>query len=114
MAIIRIENMQFYAHHGCYETEQKVGTRFSIDLTFEYDSSKAELSDNINDAISYLDVYQVVKREMSIPSHLIENVARRIKNAVATEFPNAENIKVKLCKLNPTLGGQVEQVSTEI
>lgn len=114
MATVHIQNMQFYAHHGCYDTEQKVGTHFSVDLTFDYESGKAESSDNIEDAVSYLEVYQVVKKEMSIPSHLIENVAKRIKNAVALSFPKATGIKVTLSKLNPPLGGHVEKVSVTL
>ena len=114
MATIRICNMHFYAHHGCYDTEQKVGTHFSVDLEFYYDSSKAETSDDINDAVSYLDVYQIVKNEMSEPSHLIENVAYRIKKAVGTQYPQARDIKVRLYKLNPPLGGQVEKVCVEL
>lgn len=114
MATITIENMQFYAHHGCFEQEQRVGTHFSVTLTFRYDASKAIDSDSIEDAISYLDVYQLVKQEMSKPSHLIENVAWRIKKAVQTAYSDINDVTVKLYKINPPLGGQVGQVCVEL
>lgn len=114
MATITIKNMQFYAHHGCFEQEQRVGTHFTVSLTFTYDATAAIQSDSIEDAISYLDVYQVVRKEMEQPSHLIENVAWRIKQAIKAHFDGIETVHVQLCKLNPPLGGQVEQVMVEL
>ncbi len=106
--------MQFYAHHGCYEQEQKVGTHFIVTISFNYDDTKAAKTDNVYDAVSYLDVYQVVKREMMIPSHLLENVALRIKTSIINEFTASQDVKVKLCKLNPPLGGQIEKVCVSV
>ena len=56
MAIISIENMEFYAYHGCFEEEQKIGTRFQVDLNMEVDTSLSENSDNLNDTVDYLAV----------------------------------------------------------
>ena len=39
MAIISIENMEFYAYHGCFEEEQMIVTRFQVDLNMEVDTS---------------------------------------------------------------------------
>ena len=75
--------MRFYAHHGCFEQERAIGTHFHVDVVFETDTSQAEVSDNIGDTVSYLDVYQVVKREMAIPSNLLEHVARRIGEGIS-------------------------------
>ena len=71
MALISIEKMEFYAYHGCFEEEQKIGTWFNVDLSLEVDTSKAEKSDNIEDTVNYQAVYQVVKEQMMIPSHLL-------------------------------------------
>ncbi|MDR0789744.1 MAG: dihydroneopterin aldolase [Bacteroidales bacterium] len=110
MGIIRIESMSFYAYHGCFAEESAIGTNFLVDLEFEYDSNKAQNTDSINDTIDYLAVYQVVKEQMDIASHLIENVAHRIMNAVCEKF-EVKNCKVKVSKLNPPLGGQMYAVS---
>ena len=114
MATIAINDMRFYAHHGCFEQERAIGTHFRVDLSFTTDTSKAEVSDNIADTVSYLDVYQVVKREMEIPSHLLEHVARRIGEGVKQKFSSVDSVNVKVSKLNPPLGGQMESVSVEI
>ena len=114
MGTIAINDMRFYAHHGCFEQERAIGTHFRVDLTFTTDTSRAEVSDNIGDTVSYLDVYQVVKSEMEKPSNLLENVARRVGDAVLAQFAAVENVRVKVYKLNPPLGGQMDSVSVEV
>ena len=114
MALIEIHDMRFYAHHGCFEEERKIGTHFRVDLAFEVDTSRAEVSDNIEDTVSYLDVYQIVKREMQVPSHLLEHVARRVGEAVLAQFPDTMTVMVKVHKLNPPLGGQMDSVSVQV
>lgn len=114
MALISIEKMEFYAYHGCFEEEQKIGTWFNVDLSLEVDTSKAEKSDNIEDTVNYQAVYQVVKEQMMIPSHLLENVARRILDAISKSFPAVSYAWVKVKKMNPPLGGVMESVSVEI
>lgn len=34
--------MEFYAHHGCFEEERKVGTWFQVDLEMMVDTANAE------------------------------------------------------------------------
>lgn len=114
MGIIRIENMQFYAYHGCFEEERAIGTRFRVDVCMKADTSKAQASDDISDTVNYLSVYQVVKREMMVSSHLLEHVADRIASAVLNEFAGVDSMSVKVSKLNPPLGGQMECVSVEV
>ena len=41
MAEIRINKMSFFAHHGCFEEERKIGTKFQVDCEFETDTSLA-------------------------------------------------------------------------
>ena len=50
-------------------------------------TTKAEISDNIDDTVNYQMVYNLVKEEMQQPSHLFEHVARRILDKVTKQFP---------------------------
>lgn len=114
MATISICGMRFYAHHGCFEQERTIGTNFRVDLRFETDTTTAERSDDIADTVSYLDVYQVVKQQMEIPSNLLEHVARRIGDAVLADFASVQSVTVAVHKLNPPLGGQMDSVCVEV
>jgi dihydroneopterin aldolase len=106
--------MRFYAHHGCFVQERAIWTHFTVDLSFTTDTSRAEVSDNIADTVSYLNVYQVVKAQMQQPSNLLEHVARRVGEAVLREFPAVASITVIVSKMNPPLGGQMDSVSVEL
>ncbi|MBN2275637.1 MAG: dihydroneopterin aldolase [Bacteroidales bacterium] len=111
MGQIQLENMEFYAHHGHYAEEQTIGNRFQVSLNIDTDLKKPAVTDNLNDTIDYSKVYEVVKREMGMPSKLLENLAGRILNSLHKEFNGLEKVTVKITKLNPPLGGKTEGVS---
>ena len=114
MSKITIENMEFYAYHGHFEEEQKIGTWFSLDLIMNVDTSKAELSDELEDTVDYSAVYQVVKEQMMIPSKLLENVGRRILDTIKVRFPDVNDALLKVRKMNPPLGGKMDFVALEL
>jgi dihydroneopterin aldolase len=114
MATIVLEDMRFYAFHGCFEEERAIGTYFRVDTTLTADTSKAQTSDCLNDTVNYLSVYQTVKMEMEQPSKLLENVAERIATKILGLYPAVEHVLVKVSKLNPPLGGQLGAVSVAI
>ncbi len=110
--MLSLTGMEFYAFHGCSAEEKKIGITFEVDIHIDYDITKPSESDNIKDAIDYQTVYQLIKEEMKITSNLIENVAYRIKVVLMKRFPVADNITVKVTKINPyPLGGNVKKVS---
>lgn len=111
MALIELNNMSFYGFHGCFEEERLIGTNFRVDFRFETNTERAEESDNIEDTISYLDVYQTIKRVFEEPVNLLEFIARKILETCFQEYPSIENAEVKVSKLNPPLGGKLEGVS---
>ena len=112
--IILLEGMKFYAYHGVLEQERIIGNHYTIDLEIQLDLSKASQTDNLNDTVSYADIYAVVKNEMAIPSQLLEHVAGRIKRKVKSVFPDIKDIKVRLSKHNPPVGGEVERATIVI
>ena len=114
IALIELENMEFYAFHGCYHEEQIVGNRFLVDFCFEVDVEKAAQSDDVTETISYLTVYEVVKTEMMIHSDILEHVAERIILATKSQFSGMLTGKIKISKCNPPLGGNIEKVSVTL
>ncbi|QGY43350.1 dihydroneopterin aldolase [Maribellus comscasis] len=114
MGIIEIEGMQFYAFHGHYETERVVGNNFEVYLRFEADCTKASISDNLSDTTNYQEVYNLVKKEMQNTSHLLEHVVQRILNSLFENFPEIKNAQVKISKINPPMGGEIEKVSVTL
>lgn len=114
MSTIALESMEFYAYHGCFKEEQIIGTRFMVDLYLEADTTEAEESDDLKTTVNYQEVYLLVKEEMDIKSNLIEHVARRILKKLTKKYPQLLDVRIKLQKMNPPLGGKVESVSVTI
>jgi dihydroneopterin aldolase len=114
MGIISVEGMEFFAYHGCFREEQLIGTRFSVDLFMETDTSEAELTDNLSKTVNYQSVYAIVAEEMAIKSKLLEHVARRVMDRVNREFPQIISSRIKISKMNPPLGGKIERVCLEL
>lgn len=112
MGLIKLNNMEFFAYHGHFEEETKVGNYFTVNLELKTDTSKAELSDDLEDALNYVDVYNLVNVEMEIPSKLVEHVARRIINSLYSHYPTEIlNAKLEIAKMNPPLGAKIGSMS---
>ena len=111
METILIEGIKLYAYHGCMQEEAAIGGHYIVDVSIVADLKKASSSDRLNDTIDYVSVFEVVKKEMAIPSKLIEHVAKRILDRLKKKFPETGSIAVKVTKLNPPINGEVEKVS---
>lgn len=114
MGIIEIEGMKFYAYHGHFKAEQVVGNNFEVYIRLETNCSKAAKSDKLDDALNYQAVYECIQKQMQIKSALLENVAERILDALYAEFPAIENARLKISKINPPMGGEIERVSVTL
>ncbi len=114
MGIIEIEGMEFYAYHGHYEEERIVGNRFLLDLRIEADCETSSKSDNIKDAVNYQVAYKIVKEQMLKKSHLLENIAQRILDALYENMKGIKKATIKVRKMNPPMGGQIKCVSVTL
>ena len=111
MGKIVIEEMEFYAFHGHYQEEQIVGNRFLVDLEMETDLTLPADSDNLNDAVNYQQAYQIIKNEMrQTKSNLLENIGKRILDALYAEMDGIEKATIRIRKLNPPMGGPIKSV----
>lgn len=112
--IIEIEDMEFFAYHGCFEAEQVAGNKFIVNACLHYDCALAAQSDQIGDALSYQTAYEVIAREMQVRSHLLEHVGQRILDALYAAFPQLQYARIKISKMNPPLGGQIKCTSVTL
>lgn len=111
---ILIEGLKLYAYHGVLEQERTIGAYFTIDAEIYANFSQAIDTDELAGTIDYSSVYQTIKREMGIPSQLIEHVAGRIAKAILAEHPSAQSVKLKIIKENPPMGADCKGAGIEI
>ena len=105
--------MRFYAFHGVMPQERKVGGEFLVDLRVGYPIEAAMQSDDVADTLNYAELYQLVKREMDIPSQLLEHVAGRITRQISEQFPQVSSIDLKITKVNPPMGADCDGAGVE-
>lgn len=106
--VVFIRNMRFHAHHGVLEQERCVGGDFLVTLEVTANIEKAFHTDNVEDTINYATIHQIVKKEMDIPSALLEHVAARIASSILQEFDMASEVMVEITKANPPMGAQCD------
>jgi dihydroneopterin aldolase len=71
-------------------------------------------SDDVADTLNYAELCQIVKREMAVPSKLLEHVAGRIGRAVFEAFPEATALELSLTKINPPMGADCDGAGVEL
>ena len=111
MGIIRLKNIKVFTNHGCLEEEAKIGSDYRVDLEIKADLRKSTDSDELADTVDYVHLNKIVIEEMAIRSKLLEHVAKRIVVRVFKELPMVSRILLEVSKINPPIGGDVEQVT---
>lgn len=114
MSKILLENMEFFAYHGCFKEEQIIGNQFVVNLEIVAPTDDAELSDSLSDTLNYQEAYNIVGEQMQKKCHLLEHVGRRILDALMEKFPTIKHLKVKVSKMHPPMGGKMKCVSLEM
>lgn len=101
---ICLHEMRFHAFHGVMPQERRVGGGFMVSLKVGYPISKAMGSDDVADTLNYAELYELVRREMSQPSSLLEHVVGRIAEAIEKAFPDVTSAEIRISKVNPPMG----------
>ncbi|MCE1155288.1 MAG: dihydroneopterin aldolase [Bacteroidales bacterium] len=111
MGKIVLENMEFFGFHGVMSHEKELGNTFVVTLEIEVDTQKAGLTDHLDDTVNYQLIYNTIRKQMEIPSKLLEHLAHRISDKLLNKFPRIQELTLCLSKLNPPLGGKVEKAT---
>jgi dihydroneopterin aldolase len=110
MGKIQVNNIKLYAYHGCLEEEAKIGSWYRVDVEVKADLKKSAKTDDLADTVDYVHLNHIVKEEMAIRSKLLEEVAQRILDRFFKEIAMLKKAQVAVSKMNPPIGGNVEEV----
>ena len=110
MGKIIVDNLSIYAYHGCFDEERKIGSEYKLNIWVKGDFSAAEKTDNLLDTIDYVTISDIAKKEMEIPSRLIEHVADRVLSKILTQWQAIQTVGLIIKKINPPMNVYAESV----
>ncbi len=113
MAWIALEGMKFHAFHGVYEAEQILGTDYSVNVYVKTGIARAAATDDLVATVNYESIFHICRLEMEQPRKLIETVLANIIARMKHQFPEMQALRIRLYKMNPPIGGQVESAWVE-
>ncbi len=108
-------NMQYFAHHGLLESESETGQRFEVDLEVKGDWKIPGMTDNINDAVNYQLLYDIVKKVIfGKRFFLLEALAEEISRQIFRSVNSVNTMTISIRKPNAPLKGILDYVEVEI
>lgn len=113
-SFIHLKDIRFKGYYGVLPQEKVVGNDYIINLSIAIDLSKAIESDNLNDTISYAEVFDIVKKTTQVKCDLIEKVAGNIAKELFKAFENINELKISITKQNPPMGADCSGASVEL
>ncbi|MBO9571210.1 MAG: dihydroneopterin aldolase, partial [Chitinophagaceae bacterium] len=102
MISIELHDVHLHAFHGIYEGEEKIGNPYIINLDVKYEEGSADF-DDISNTINYVDLYEIIKQRMQIPTGLLEKVCESIIRRIKHQYPFIKEVSLSLYKLQPPL-----------
>ncbi|MCB0634054.1 MAG: dihydroneopterin aldolase [Saprospiraceae bacterium] len=114
MAIISLEGMRLWGKHGYYPEEETLGREFILNVQVYVNIKEAAEEDELSHSVNYETLYHICQSEFRQPAKLLETVAQRILERINRQFEGLKGVKVKIRKMNPPLGGPVDEASVEV
>lgn len=113
MTTIRLEELDFFAHHGVYEEERKVGNKYTVDVEVIIDQTTFTDTD-LDQTVNYEDIYLIVSTVMSVSTQMLETLASTICQELLKRFDIIEQVTTKVSKHNPPIKGVCKKASVSI
>ncbi|MEZ0540060.1 dihydroneopterin aldolase [Fibrella arboris] len=105
MGTISLEGLEFFAYHGFYDEEQKIGNKYAVDITVFADFSEAARLDRLSATVNYEALYRITADVMKQPARLLEHIAHSLIAGIKQQFPAVDSVEVSVSKFNPPIGG---------
>lgn len=99
---IQLQALRFFAAHGMYAEEKKVGNDFEVDLTLETPAPPQPIQ-HLGETVDYVEVYSIVEEVFRTEKSLLETCAMLIAERVKERFPQVLLVEVAVRKLAPPI-----------
>ena len=94
-----IDGLEVFSNHGLFAEEKRLGQKFIFNIECLVDYSKAMVSDEMTDSVSYADIADVIyKTSTENTFNLLERLAGEVVKNIFKTFPEVEEIKLVINK----------------
>lgn len=114
MGKVSLQGLEFFAYHGFHDEEQKIGNKYAVDISVDTNFELAAEKDRLSQTVNYEELYKIVRKEMGVPSRLLEHIGNRIIHHVFNDFPTVEAVEISISKFNPPIGGVCERAKVTL
>ncbi|PIB34374.1 dihydroneopterin aldolase [Reichenbachiella sp. 5M10] len=111
---IKLEGLDFFAHHGYYAQEREIGNKYTIDVEVVLNDPIQIDDDNLGATVNYEIVYSIVEQVMKVPTKLLETLSQKINQQIIQEFPYIVSVQTTVSKHNPPIKGVCHKASVTL
>ncbi|MEP1207462.1 MAG: dihydroneopterin aldolase [Rhizobiaceae bacterium] len=112
---ITLKNCAFFAHHGVFEEETKLGQRFFVDATLKVEPRGALEEDRIEGTVHYGEAFAVIEKLVTKRNrYLIEALALDIAQGLCEAFDEILHARVTVRKPNAPVPGILDHVEVTV
>lgn len=113
MTTIRLEGLDFFAHHGYYEEERKVGNKYTVDVEVLIENTSFT-DDDLDQTVNYEEIYLTVSTIMSVSTKLLETLASSMCRELLKQFGSIAQVTATVSKHNPPIKGVCKKATVTI
>jgi dihydroneopterin aldolase len=97
-------DLRFFAHHGWYEEETRMGQTFLVNAWISYPEPPAAII-RLTDTIDYTAIHSILVAQMNQPRKLLEELAQSTLTEIQSRFPQVRQIRLQIEKVSPPVAG---------
>lgn len=84
------------------EEEKLLGNEYEVNAEVQFHEDHKEIH-SISQTINYVDIFEIIKNRMSIPSELLETIVMEIGNTIYEKYNYVRRINISLKKIHPPI-----------
>lgn len=99
---IELQGLRFFAAHGLYPEELRVGNEFELNIAIIIKAPKDKIV-SLENTVNYAEVYRIASEVFSVRKNLLETLAMEIAEALKEQFPEIKKSCIQVSKLAPPI-----------
>lgn len=111
---IQLKDVLIYARHGVMPEEATLGNQYRVNVSLWVDAVGFDaVKDELDDTVSYAEVFSLLQEEMSSQRRLLESVAVSFAEKTLKKWPSVQSGEIEIIKTVPPIPGMIGEASVK-